>query len=253
MRHTPELSLALSAVPRADGTEPRAAIERAAAIGYRAVQLDATAPGLRPRELDRSARRGVAALLRRLGLGLSGLDLLIPPAEFRQRATMDRALAAALAAVELASDLSRLASGTPVVCVDLPQDPNPEVEAALRERAAALGARVADLVWPARAAAPGDPVGIGIDPARVLLAEGDPAAAAAKAGAGLVCARWSDTDGGARIAPLRTTRRGRLDDLAYRVALGTAGYSGAVVLDLRTVPSWEAVAADALETWRSLP
>ena len=39
------------------GDRPRTAIDRLAGLGFRAVQLSASQPGLRPRELDRSGRR----------------------------------------------------------------------------------------------------------------------------------------------------------------------------------------------------
>jgi len=41
--------------------DPRESMEAARRLGFRAVTLDATRPGLRPREMDRSARRGPAA------------------------------------------------------------------------------------------------------------------------------------------------------------------------------------------------
>ena len=76
------LSLSLAGLTPREGVamEPRAAIEWAAGLGYRAVQLDGAAAGVRARDLDRSGRRDLAALLRRLQLGFSGLDLWIPPA-----------------------------------------------------------------------------------------------------------------------------------------------------------------------------
>src|SRR5690606_13026801 len=77
--------------PALKGAGPRAPIEAAAKAGFRAVALDASAAGLRPRDLDRSARRDLAALLRRLELAFAGLDLWIPPEHFASPEHADRA------------------------------------------------------------------------------------------------------------------------------------------------------------------
>lgn len=77
-------------------------------MGFTAVQLDAAAAGVRPRELGPSARRDLVARLRRRSLRPVGLDLWIPPAHFRDPGTVDRASDAMLAAIELAADLGRL-------------------------------------------------------------------------------------------------------------------------------------------------
>ncbi|MEZ6163399.1 MAG: hypothetical protein R3B67_03075 [Phycisphaerales bacterium] len=62
---------------------PRVTIETIATLGHRAVALDVTVPELRPRNLSRSARRDLAALLRKAELELAGLDLWIRPSTSR--------------------------------------------------------------------------------------------------------------------------------------------------------------------------
>ena len=57
-----------------------AALERLAAAGVRRVQLSASQVTLRPRELDRSGRRDLLILLRRLELSAGGLDAWVPTA-----------------------------------------------------------------------------------------------------------------------------------------------------------------------------
>src|SRR5688572_21716696 len=100
-------SLSIAGVVEPVGEGARALIEWAAGLGYRAVQLDGTMAGLRARELDRSGRRDLAALLRRLELGYSGLDLWVPEAHFVDGAQQDRAVAAVVAGLELSAELAR--------------------------------------------------------------------------------------------------------------------------------------------------
>src|SRR4051812_47398878 len=128
MPMAPELSVSLAGLessaeaPWAAG--PRAAIEWAAAAGFRSVTLDGAAPGVRARDLDRSGRRDLAALLRRRGIGFAGIALWIPPEPLLAPAKTERALGAALGAIELAADLSRLEAGTtPVLHLIPPASP----------------------------------------------------------------------------------------------------------------------------------
>ena len=104
----------------------RSAIGWAGGVGFRAVQLDAAAPEIRPRDLDRSGRRDLAAAIRRASLGFTGLDLWIPKAHFEPGEHADRAHAALLAGVTLAADLRSLAASehraATIVAVTLPED-----------------------------------------------------------------------------------------------------------------------------------
>src|SRR5262249_50109421 len=157
-------------------------------------QLDAAAPGLRPRELDRSGRRDLAALLRRLELAFSGLDLWIPPSHFLDGANQDRAVGAIIAALELAHELAGLVGGDgAVVCMALPGACPSPAAATLSEGAARIGAQLADFAWPARV--PEGPIGIGIDPAAMLLAGADPAKEVSRLPAPPTAARASDASG----------------------------------------------------------
>jgi sugar phosphate isomerase/epimerase len=268
MFDVPQLSLSLTGLSRHGGEPwsggPRAAIAWAASAGFRAVQLDAAMPGVRGRDLDRSARRDLASLLRRGELALSGLDLLIPPRHFLDESRVDRALAAVLGAIDLAADLGALGvggsgggEGKPVVCIELPGGAGP-VRSAITERADARGVRVADCgAGPAEPgsgeAGPGErgpgelggPIGLGLDPASVLLRGDDPGAVAARAGAGLVQARLSDASSSGRVLP----GEGSLDGVSYLVGLGAARYDGSVVLDLRGLASQDLAAGEARRWW----
>jgi sugar phosphate isomerase/epimerase len=251
---------------------PRAAIEWAAAVGARAVQLDATAAGVRARDLDRSGRRDLASLLRRLQLTLSGLDLWIPPEHFLNPGRADRALAAAQSAVELAADLARLIDGSPPpqVSLILPDSPPAGLSEAITAAAVSRGARIADhairaivsgqpasaspglvpgMPGPTVAAHPAQvsadsPIGPGLDPAALILAGRDPAAAAARAAA-LVSARLSDASMTGRTVP----GQGRLDLTAYLASLSVAGYARPLVLDLRGLPNQDAAARAVVQSW----
>jgi sugar phosphate isomerase/epimerase len=255
----PMLSISLAglspdaAAPWSGGA--RAAISWAAASGLRCVQLDATTPGLRPRELDRSARRDLGAFLRRSELSFSGLDLWIPPEHFVDPARVSRAVEATKQAAELAADLSRtLDGGGAVVSIVLPHELSAEVLASIADHAIRCGAGVADhrLVPAAspqeRERAPErSPIGIGLDPAAALTAGHDPAVLAARAGQRLLAARLTDASLVGRVAP--GSAGGRLDEMAYIAALSVAEFKRPLVLDLRGIPNQRAAAAAVLARW----
>lgn len=252
MLDRPPLSLALAPIRPPTGAhaapDPRAPIEWAAAAGFRHVTLDAAAPGLRPRELDRSARRDLAALLRRLELTPAGFDLWIPTSHFTDPAHADRAVAAVAAAIDLASDLVTLCAGHAVVSLTLPRDDLPTATRdTLISHADARHATLADHAWPPPETATHDALAVGLDPATLLLAGDNPAKAAARLGPRLAVARLSDASEVARVEP--GSREGRLNDLAYVVALETAKYPRPLVLDTRGLPSPAESARRALRWW----
>ena len=100
--------LSATVAPIASGAEAlplREALAWLSASGYRGVQLSATDPATRPRELDRSARRDLAATLARHELACSGLDFLIPSSHYIEPEHQQRAVDALFAAIELAANL----------------------------------------------------------------------------------------------------------------------------------------------------
>jgi sugar phosphate isomerase/epimerase len=247
-----ELAVALSGLeadpdaPWAGGT--RAALDWAARAGFRWVELDGTAPGLRARELDRSGRRDLAAILRRTGLGLSGVDLWIPAGHFDEPAKMDRAVSAALASIELASDLSALIGGPASGLLAMLLPAVGDALDVLARAAERHGVTIADYGHiadrkGARASRPS--IGAGIDPAASLLRSADPAKEVMALGAGLAQARLSDADATGRIA----VGRGNLDVLGYMTSLIAAGHCQPVVLDLRGVADQEVAAQAAASVW----
>lgn len=210
--------------------DPRAAVAWVAAHA-RDVQLDATLPGIRPRELDRSARRDLAALLRRLDLNLSGLDLWIPPEHFTDASHQQRAIDATTAAIELAGELCSLIGpqSTPTVALTLPEALAPETRNVLIAAALDRGVTLADHRLGAAATAPA--IGIGLDPATILLAGQDPASLAAKASSTLASVRLSDATLVSRALP--GDANSRLDVLALLATLQVLAFPHARVIDPR--------------------
>lgn len=251
----PQIALALGGILPATvnasagvrgGVLVREQIAWATKSGVRAVQMDATAAGVRPRELDRSGRRDLAALLRRSELSCSGLDLFIPPEHFVQVDKVDRAVSAVVEALEMAAELSTLASGAVVtrmgagvlpVCLLLPTETPASVRRTLAEHAERRGGRIADHAWPVHEDVDlSRTLAVGLDPAAILLAQGDPAQVAAQLGERIVSARLTDVArgiGATRVAP--GSPSGRLDVLAYLVAIATGAKLRFATLDLHGV------------------
>lgn len=234
----------------------------ARSIGAPAVQLNAATPGIRPRDLDRSARRDLAATLRREGLNCSGLDLWIPPEHFTDAAHADRAVASVLGAIDLAADLAALAGGSivstrpvrpGVVSLLLPAETPADLLAAITERAQSRGVLLADHHWPPRDSS-SSALLIGLDPVAILSAREDPAASAAKLAARAASARIADL--ARSIGQTPGTRvelgRGQFDHFAYLVSLAAASYTGSAVIDCRGLRDPARSAAAAIATLKSL-
>lgn len=197
----------------------RSSIGWVAESGFRSVHLDASAPEIRPRSLDRSARRDLAATIRRAGLGFSGLDLWIPATKYTNPEHADRAHAALLGAIGLASDLAALVGGgTSVVSATLP--PSYAGLAELGAHADAAGAVIEDFAIPARPAQ--NEEAEAVDPAPPAVCPGfDTARAILRGeGPGKQFAAWSKQ--------LATLRLNDADDTGRRAM-------GAGTLDVRTL------------------
>ena len=220
----------------------REQLQLAREIGASGVVLNAAAAGLRPRELDRSARRDLVATFRRHGLELCGVDLLVPPEHFTSTANQDRAVSATLAAIELASEIG--GSGGRVVGVTLAEKLAPDIAASIEQQAAHHGVRVADLSWRAGVAARGASLGVAIDPAAVIMGGGEPGAESFRLGAGVVMRRLSDASSAGRVA----AGSGRLDLMAYAAACAVAGQVR-VVLDVRGVREPRLAAVAGAKAW----
>ena len=231
---------------------PADAVAWVAAQGIRGIQWSATQAGMRPRELGESARRDIRALLARHELGCSGIDAMVPPAHLVDPQHAERAIDAIRAACELAADLGR--APVTVQLPDLPPEADARAGRARDEAIAAIvaaaertGVAVADLGG--AVGAPWPPVGVAIDPAAVLAGGGDPSAEAMRAGRRLRAARIVDLHRTGMRAPVGVGGASRLDPLAYRVALETAGFDGLPVIDCRQWDDPRGGVVDSLASW----
>jgi sugar phosphate isomerase/epimerase len=225
------------------GDDPRRAIDHLHELGFRHVQLSAAQPGLRPREMDRSARRDLLAMMRRREIEPAGIDLWIPPEHFEDATHVDRAVSAVVSAIEMAADLGRVP-----VSITLPargEDASGVKEATGSVIAAAhrFGVPIADHAVPIAAREDDEFFGIGIDPAAWLASGTNPADVVSANAESLVAARLCDlSTAGMRVPIGDSGGGGRLDVEAYKVALSVAGYERPVVVDAR---QW-------LDAWRGV-
>ena len=242
-----QLPLAVTVAPLGD---PAAAFVWAASQGIRGVQLSATHPGMRPRDLGASARRDLRATFARLELVASGIDAWIPASHFMEPANAERAIDAACAACELAGELGRVP-----VTLQLPRAAPDSSDAPRRAEAIAAIVSAADragvLVADASNAddVPWPPVGLSLDPAAVLADGGDPAAFASRAGARIASARMVDLLRSGMRGPVGRSGESRLDVLAYRIALEMAGFRGLPVIDARQGVEPHAGVVASAEAW----
>ncbi|MEM0983261.1 MAG: hypothetical protein AAGI17_04855 [Planctomycetota bacterium] len=244
MLTTTPLAVSIAGLTGQPGTlSAPARLDWAAQLGPRAVALDASLPGMRPRELGESARRDLAAALKRRELDLAGIDLWIPASHFASSENADRAISAVGETLTLAADLVRQLgkSSRPIVSVHLPGSES--VRESLRAVADRVGATLADHAWP--------PIEreFGFDPAAVLGAGGDPIDEAGARSAGIIAARLSDLSAGSRALPGEDG--GRVDAGAYQAVLSLAKSIAHAVIDLRGVEQPTARAKGLIERWRS--
>jgi len=264
---TPELSVSLASVAFAGSSRDRLTegVAWVSSLGVRFVQLDAMSAGVRPRELDRSARREVAAMIRRASLAFSGVDLWIPPEHFLEDSRADRAVNATIESIRFAGEIASLAPGesagrasTPIVSLVLPAD---DAAMSLRnlfaDEASEAGVLVADHAWPPIEAGAWshDHLGVGIDPATIQLA-GSVESGGAGVSAGralaqnadrLASARLSDTDGTSRVP----AGEGRLSVFEYVASAVTGSLRTPLVIDLRDLDGARAAAPRIIDAIKS--
>lgn len=217
--------------PDLAASSPRELIAQASARACSGIQLDAVAPGLRPRELDRSGRRDLAAIIRRHELTFTGLDFFIPGSHFTDPAHQDRAAAGVRSAIELAGELRALLNAPPhsgIVCLTLPENAPGTLVSELGAHAELHGVTIADHAWPARVH-PLPSVQTGIDPASVVLAGDKPVEAVLSLRSAPASARLNDLASTGRVAP----GTGTFDIGEYIAALAAIGFTGLPVIDLR--------------------
>jgi len=239
--HQPPFDLALSTLGVSPAMKPRRVFERAAGAGFRAIMLDSARAGVRPRELDRSARRGLASLLRRLELRLAGAELWIPPEHYAAPVTSERALSSALSSIDLLAELADLIPAARTLTLSLPADGADEAVATIADAANRAEVTIANAARPGREGAAGAPIGVALDPWAIRALGGDPIAIMTARHEAPDAARW----------PFSTRRpEETLDPFGYASALSVVGFRGDVALDLRDAIDPEADAVSALARWR---
>jgi sugar phosphate isomerase/epimerase len=242
-----ELAVTIAPLP----TPPRQAFDRLREMGFRHVQLSATQPGLRPRELDRSARRDLLAVLRRRELSVSGVDLWIGPGDFLNPAKVDRAVAAVIEAIELAADLGRCPVSLTLPGREADSDrEKPALEPVMAALIKAAQSRDVPLADHAIPVVEREYIGVGIDPAAWLARDEDPASAVSRHADRLVSLRLCDLLTSGLRGPIGDEQEGRLDVLAYKVAAGLANALRPVVVDVRQWTDPWAGLKQTLEMWR---
>lgn len=242
----------------------RAAIGWCASVGYRGIQLDASASEIRPRAIDRSARRDLAASVRRAGLGFTGLDLWIPPEHFSAGEHADRAHAALLGAIGLAADLRGLvpsgsASAPAVVSAAFPDDYAGRGE--VLAQADAVGVLVEDFgvgaTAPPSESAANDggvdegrahgSIRPGIDTARLIMRSQPPGKTFAKLSKSAATLRVNDADDTGR----REMGKGQLDVSTLLALHATLTPGLPIVTDLRGIEHPDRGARAAIDVIRS--
>jgi hypothetical protein len=251
MLHAPEIAIAVAGLPARGGAPWGVTTSDAAAWirdpRVRGLALDAARPDCRARDLGRSARRDLAAMLRRTELELAGIDLFIPPEHYTDPVRAERAFETVEQTAILAAELARLVAGRsrPVVSITLTASlPEHEREAltAVFEKHGAIGAdHTPDSPHPSAW------LGTGIDPAACFLAGADPAALATQPG--VVALRLSNLNATGRC-PVNA-EGGRLDLPAYTGATLTSGLHW-ITADTRACAEPARAVRAALDAWRTL-
>lgn len=215
---------------------------------YRGVQLSATDPATRPRELDRSARRDLASTLVRHELACTGLDFLIPPVHYLEPSHQQRALDALCAAIDLGADLGGVS-----VVTQFPAG----IDRAVLEFVGSTASRSGVTVLQLGDGVPGAgfasaAIGVSIDCAAALAAGADPAALVGALGKRLGGLRLVDLTRSGMRGPILEPGESRLDALAMKVALDVAGADLLPVADARQWLDVRRGLLASVERWSAL-
>ncbi len=221
----------------------RAAMDQCDRLNIRYVQWSANYPGMRPRDLDGSARRDLLASLRRRTLAPAGIDLWIPLDHFTENEHSERAAEALLATIILAEDLG----GIPISTAFPANDSTQHILDVIQSEAHRRGVVIAD--HNTKATPQSLPaLKIGIDPAAVIACGDNPSSAVVDAGRNCKSARISDLLTSGTRGPIGRPD-GQLDVQAYRAALAAIEYDQPVVVDCRGwIDHWNGI-RQSLHTW----
>ncbi|MBL4591362.1 MAG: hypothetical protein JKY96_05320, partial [Phycisphaerales bacterium] len=147
MQVGPDISVSFAGaqIPASDGS-PRAMLDWGRSVGARGVVLDGARAGFRAREIGRSARRDLAASMRRREIEIAGIDLWIPAEHFALPEHCGRAVEVVIQTCVLASELASLVGGRSVgrVSVMTPASIDADVLREMGDGAAMVGAEIVD-------------------------------------------------------------------------------------------------------------
>jgi hypothetical protein len=247
--HAPEIAVSLAGLPaRGEWSSTPQAAAWVRDQRVRGLTLDAARPDCRARDLGRSARRDLGAMLRRTEVELAGIDLFIPPEHYADPARCERAFETVQQTAMLAVELARLVGGRsrPLVSITLPASLAAHEREGLTAMFEKYGAIGADHT-------PGTEgvgshshwLGTGVDPAACFLAGVDPAKIAT--GPGVTALRLSNLNATGRC-PVNA-EGGRLDLLAYTAATLTSDLRW-MVADTRGCAEPVRAAKAAVGAWR---
>lgn len=232
------------------------AVSRLATLGFLSVQLDATLAGIRPRDLSPRARQDLSALLMRSGVRPAGVDLFVPRKHWLGAATVDRAVAAALGAIEFAADLGRVPVSISLPVRELGGDVRDALVTAAEVRGVTLAIHAEDQLDELAKILESTGVatlGMGLDPAALLGRNLQPQKIVHQHAGHLRVGRLADISQSGGADGLRCfVGQGELDVLDYRIALDLAkGRIGPVVLDVRGLENPWHGASTGLECWQN--
>lgn len=196
-------------------------------------------------------------MLGRAGVVLAGVDFFIPRAHLLGADHVDRAVAATLAAIELAADLGRVPVSLALPVAKAAAEVKEAIVVAAEGHKVALAVHAEDeldklVEWLDQVDLP--ELGAGLDPAAALAAGLDPAGTTHKLARRLVVARLGDWGGGSSRADAfrQPVGQGELDVVGYRVAVELAQKRrGPVVADLRGTPDPLSAVRAAMAAWRA--
>ncbi|MCH2162304.1 MAG: hypothetical protein MK085_10580, partial [Phycisphaerales bacterium] len=216
--------------------DPRAGLQVARELGCRGIHVSAAAAGTRPGDLDDSARRDLMAAARRHELEIVGIDAWARVEDLLDPSRVDAAIAATMAAINLAADMGRVP-----VSIRLPESGDPVAEEAVKAIAAA-GDRLGVPVLDHSAPIVERPVGmqVGIDPPTWYAAGLDPMDGLSEGSGRLGSIRLADlSPEGMRVPPGGS--EGRLDLVAFILTARVMGFEGLALIDAR---NWAGPRAD---------
>lgn len=215
---------------------PREGLAWLSSIGIRATAFSATDPLTRPRDLDRSARRDLVAIMSRLELRCACVDCFLPTAHFLDAAQVDRATAAAIDAIEFAAEIAtlegRIGGGTVVLSVPttkdkLAQDALDAISATAQHQGVHVAVPTCDasLVF--------QPFLVALDPAQILANNQDPLTIALASSRRIGAVRIVDLLRSGSRGPIGEPQEAQLDCRGFASGCRAAGFEGEFVVDLR--------------------